>query len=327
MRPDTEASPTPDLAGLANATDLGDLRARLDPLDFMAGWNKHEPSLWKEPRTDYKPMVWRWAAAKAGLDAAGRLIDAEQAERRNLFMVNPIEGNHYATLRTLVSAYQMLLPGEKARTHRHSPNALRLVLDVADNCYTIVDGVRIDMEPGDVLLTPGMSWHGHGNEGSAPGYWIDYLDVPLVQLLEPMFLDLWEGLQPAADNTRDSPYVFTMASMQAQLAQASPDAYGRTRILLDAPSMPTTALFMEKLKGGQNGQLLRSTENQIFTVVSGAGESQVGAERLSWSRGDVFVAPSWQAVQHHPTQDALLFCVSDLPVHEKLGFHRMRVEG
>jgi len=187
--------------------------------------------------------------------------------------------------------------------------------------------VRIDMEPGDVLLTPGMSWHGHGNEGSAPGYWIDYLDVQLVQLLEPMFLDLWEGLQPAADNTRDSPYVFTMASMQAQLAQASPDAYGRTRILLDAPSMPTTALFMEKLKGGRNGQLLRSTENQIFTVVSGAGESQVGAERLSWSRGDVFVAPSWQAVQHHPAEDALLFCVSDLPVHERLGFYRMRVEG
>jgi len=148
----------------------------------------------------------------------------------------------------------------------------------------------------------------------------------LVQLLEPMFLDLWEGLQPAADNTRDSPYVFTMASMQAQLAQASPDAYGRTRILLDAPSMPTTALFMEKLIGGQNGQLLRSTENQIFTVVSGAGESRVGAERLSWSRGDVFVAPGWQAVQHHPAEDALLFCVSDLPVHEKLGFHRMRVE-
>ena len=123
MTPDTEVSPKPDIDALARSHDLDDLRRRLDPLDFMAGWNKHEPSLWKEPRTDYKPMVWRWEAAKAGLDAAGRLIDAEQAERRNLFMVNPIEGNHYATLRTLVSAYQMLLPGEKARTHRHSPNA------------------------------------------------------------------------------------------------------------------------------------------------------------------------------------------------------------
>ena len=312
---------------LAQAADLDDLRNRLDPLDFMAGWNKHEPSLWKEPRTAFKPMIWRWEAAKAGLDAAGRLIDAEQAERRNLFMVNPIEGNHYATLRTLVSAYQMLLPGEKARTHRHSPNALRLVLDVADACYTVVDGVRIDMEPGDVLLTPGMSWHGHGNEGSAPGYWIDYLDVPLVQLLEPMFLDLWEGLQAAADNTRDSPYVFSMAAMQAELAQAEPDDFGRLRIRLDAPSMPTTALFMEKLADGVSGQRLRSTENQIFAVVSGSGESLIGDDRLSWSRGDVFVAPGWHALQHRPAEDAMLFCVSDLPVHEKLGFHRMRVEG
>ena len=326
MRADTEDLRMTGLSALANAADLEDLRRQLDPLDFMAGWNKHEPSLWKEPRTDFKPMVWRWDAAKAGLDAAGRLIDAELAERRNLFMVNPIEGNHYATLRTLVSAYQMLLPGEKARTHRHSPNALRLVLDVADNCYTVVDGVRIDMQPGDVLLTPGMSWHGHGNDGSAPGYWIDFLDVPLVQLLEPMFLDLWEGLQAATQSTRDSPYVFSMASMQAQLAQAAPDEHGRSRIQLDAPSMPTTALFMEKLAGGKAGARLRSTENQIFAVVSGAGASEIGEQSLSWSRGDVFVAPGWRSVRHHASEDALLFCVSDLPVHQKLGFHRMRVE-
>ena len=314
------------LSALANAADLEDLRSQLDPLDFMAGWNKHEPSLWKEPRTDFKPMIWRWEAAKAGLDAAGRLIDAEQAERRNLFMVNPIEGNHYATLRTLVSAYQMLLPGEKARTHRHSPNALRLVLDVADACYTVVDGVRIDMEPGDVLLTPGMSWHGHGNEGSAPGYWIDFLDVPLVQLLEPMFLDLWEGLQAATQTTRVSPYVFTMAAMQADLARASPDEHGRLRIRLDAPSMPTTALFMEKLGAGRKGRLIRSTENQIFAVVSGSGTSRVGEETFSWSRGDVFVAPGWHGVRHEAGEDALIFCVSDLPVHEKLGFHQLRGE-
>ena len=311
---------------LAKAADLDDLRRQLDPLDFMAGWNKHEPSLWKEPRTAFRPMAWKWAAAKAGLDAAGRLIDAEQAERRNLFMVNPIEGNHYATLRTLVSAYQMLLPGEKARTHRHSPNALRLVLDVEDACYTVVDGVRIDMKPGDVLLTPGMSWHGHGNEGSAPGYWIDFLDVPLVQLLEPMFLDLWEGLQEAAQTTRDSPFVFSMESMQADLARAAPDEHGRLRIRLDAPSMPTTALFMEKLKGGRKGKLIRSTENQIFAVVSGSGTSRIADQSFSWSRGDVFVAPGWHGVRHEPAEDAMIFCVSDLPVHEKLGFLRVLVE-
>ncbi len=80
----------------------------------------------------------------------------------------------------------MILPGERARSHRHSPHALRFVLDVPDTAYTVVDGTRIDMRPGDVLLTPGWHWHGHGNDGDRPGYWVDFLDVPTVQLLEPM---------------------------------------------------------------------------------------------------------------------------------------------
>jgi len=256
---------------LSESGNLDELRERLDPLDFMAGWNKHEPSLWKEPRTEFKPMIWHYADAKPGLDAAGRLINAEQAERRNLFMVNPIEGNYYSSLRTLVTAYQMILPGETARTHRHSPNALRLVLDVADQCYTVVDGVRIDMRPGDVLLTPGMCWHGHGNEGTRPGYWIDFLDVPLVQLLEPMFLDLWDGLQPVEATTRDSEFVFPMEQTQSRLAEATADEFGRVRVELGSPAMPTIALFMEKLAGGHTTRPVRSTENQIFAVVSGSG--------------------------------------------------------
>ena len=308
---------------LADSSNLEDLRHRLDPLDFMAGWNKHEPSLWKEPRTAYKPMIWHWADAKAGLDAAGRLINAEQAERRNLFMVNPVEGNHYASLRTLVTAYQMILPGETARTHRHSPNALRLVLDVPDECYTVVDGARIDMKPGDVLLTPGMCWHGHGNEGSRPGYWIDFLDVPLVQLIEPMFLDLWDGLQPVDGRTRDSEFVFPIEQTSKDLAAAVPDEHGRLRIELDAPSMPTTALIMEKLTPARHAPPIRSTENQIFAVLSGAGTSRIGHESFRWSRGDVFVAPSWHYVSHKASEDAVLFCVSDRPVHEKLGFLRV----
>ena len=55
-------------SALANAPSLEALRSALDPLEFMAGWNKHEPSLWKEPRTRYVPMLWKWADAKVGLD-------------------------------------------------------------------------------------------------------------------------------------------------------------------------------------------------------------------------------------------------------------------
>ncbi len=308
---------------LAHAGNLDALRAALDPLDFMAGWNKHEPSLWKEPRTAYTPMHWKYADAKVGLDVAGKLINAEQAERRNLFMVNPVPGNHYDTLKTLVSAYQMILPGEKARTHRHSPNALRLMLDCDEACYTVVDGVRIDMLPGDVLLTPGNCWHGHGNEGKRPGYWIDFLDVPLVHLMEPMFLDFWDGLQPVDKTSRDNDFVFPLAQSLAWLAAAAPDEHGRTRVQLGGKDMPTMGLWMNKLAAGGWSKALRSTENQVFAVVSGAGESKVGDKLFHWTKGDVFVAPTWSAVSHRAATEAILFSVSDDVTQTKLGFHRI----
>ena len=314
-------------AEIANATNLDALRVALDPLDFMAGWNKHEPSLWKEPRTAYHPMHWKYADAKVGLDVAGRLINAEQAERRNLFMVNPVPGNHYDTLRTLVSAYQMILPGETARTHRHSPNALRLVLDVADACFTVVDGVRIDMRPGDVLLTPGMCWHGHGNEGTRPGYWIDFLDVPLVHLIEPMFLDFWEGLQPIERTTRESDFVFPFERTLALLAEARADDFGRVRVQLGAKDMPTMGLWMRKLSAGAWSTPLRSTENQVFAIVSGAGESKIGDQHYQWSRGDVLVAPTWTTVTHRASEDTIMFSVSDDVMQSKLGFHRIEAVG
>ena len=95
-------------------------------------------------------------------------------------MQNPAGGS-YATSRTIVAAYQMIMPGEKARSHRHTPNALRLIIDAEPGAYTIVNGERLSMMPGDVVLTPNWCWHGHGNDSRACAYWLDVLDVPLVQ--------------------------------------------------------------------------------------------------------------------------------------------------
>lgn len=308
---------------LAQAPDLAALDVALAPRSMMAGWRKTEPSLWPEPRPQHDPAVWRYADARAGLDSAGRMISAEEAERRNLFLVNPVEGNEYPTVRTLVSAYQMILPGERARSHRHTPNALRLVMDVAPGTYTVVDGVRIDMEPGDVLLTPGWCWHGHGNDGAEPGYWIDYLDVPLVQLLEPMFLQ-WhpDGFQEPTSSTRDSEFVFGWERTSERLDAAEVDEFGRLRVELGSPALPTVALFMERLGAGGTRPALRSTASQIVTCVSGSGVSRIGGQEISWQRGDVLAVPSWTAYEHLPDADAVLFCVTDRPVLDKLGFWR-----
>ena len=83
-------------------------------------------------------------------------------------MQNP--AGDYATSRTIVAAYQMIMPGEKARSHRHTPNALRLIIDAEPGAYTIVNGERLSMMPGDVVLTPNWCWHGHGNDSRACAY-------------------------------------------------------------------------------------------------------------------------------------------------------------
>ena len=87
--------------------------------------------------SEFLPAHWRYAEAKAAMQAAGRLIGTDLAERRNFVMRNPIPGNDIATLRTLICAYQSILPGEKARSHRHSPHALRVILE------SRVDSIRV----------------------------------------------------------------------------------------------------------------------------------------------------------------------------------------
>ena len=316
-------------ATLATASSLEDLKAGLGPHSFMAGWNKLEPSLWPEPRTAFRPAHWSWAAARQGLDAAGKLISTDLADRRNLFMVNPIEGNHYATLRTLVSAYQMILPGERARSHRHSPNALRLVLEVGDQTYTVVDGVRMDMQSGDVVLTPGWCWHGHANDGDRPGYWIDFLDVPLVQLLEPMFLEHWPtGFQTPDRTDPRSPMIFPWAATLERLDTAQPDPSGRhgARIELGPTGLRTFALHMERLVTGDATLPYRTTASQIVTIVSGRGHSVIGGKTIDWARGDVVAIPSWHEFAHRADEDSVLFVVSDETALAALGMLREKDE-
>src|SRR5258708_17161421 len=150
---------TPSRQDLAQSGSLEELYGKLEKVRMGAGWNKPTPSLWASPRKTFVPAHWAYGQARGALDAAGRLINTELAERRNLILVNPAEGNTYGTVRTLVAAYQMIMPGEGARAHRHTPNALRLILDAEPGTYTEVDGTNIAMAPGHVLLTPNCSAH------------------------------------------------------------------------------------------------------------------------------------------------------------------------
>ena len=319
------ASPTPQQ--LSQSGTLEDLYGQLGSIRMGAGWAKPTPSLWAEPKKSFAPFVWNYAQAKGALDAAGRLINTELAERRNLILQNP--AGDYATSRTIVAAYQMIMPGEKARSHRHTPNALRLIIDAEPGAYTIVNGERLSMMPGDVVLTPNWCWHGHGNDSRACAYWLDVLDVPLVQLLEPMFFEPHpdefekESVVPNA-----SPMHFAWADTERRLAEAGARSNGKpAEIALgdashEKSALDTMALSMIELKAGQATASRKVMANSVFGVAKGAGTTDAGDVRLSWSRGDVFVVPAWQEHVHRSESGAVLFRVTDEPVMRKLGFLR-----
>ncbi len=313
-------SPTP--LELAQSGTLDELYSQLSPIRMGAGWAKPTPSLWAEPKKSFQPFVWSYAQAKGALDAAGRLINTELAERRNLILQNPAEG--YATSRTIVAAYQMIMPGEKARSHRHTPNALRLIVDAEPGAFTIVNGERLAMMPGDVVLTPNWCWHGHGNEGRACAYWLDVLDVPLVQLLEPMFFEPHpEDYEKESVVPNDSPMHFPWAQTQARLAEAEVRGNGgAAEIALGDPALDTMALAMLKLKPGKATEPRKLMANSVFAVVQGAGTTEVEGATLSWKRGDVIVVPAWRGHVHRSDAGAVLFRVTDEPVMQKLGFLR-----
>ncbi len=308
---------------LQAATGLDALYPVLSAQRMTPGWHKKCASLWPLPKTAFQPLHWRYAVGKLALDQAGRWIGTELAERRNLLLFNPVGDNDYDTVRTLVVAYQMLKPGEHARAHAHTPNAIRLVLDAQDGCFSVVNGVQVPMKPGDVLLTPGDAWHSHFNEGTANAYWIDILDVPLVHLLEPMFFrehpDQYQKVESAP---QAHAFYHPWHRTQRVLAEAGA-AGGVRRTMLDtAAHIKTFDLGFMQLAAGARLMPAQNTASHVFAATQGRGVARIGGLSVEWARGDVLAVPSWTPYEIEAHDDAVLLEASDTPVLRSLGFYR-----
>ena len=306
-----------------SAADLPALYDMLERVEMKNGWAKPTPSLYPEPKHTFVAAHWRYRDARAALHVAGRLVDTEKAERRNLIMANPIPGNDYPTVRTLVGAYQMVKAGETARSHRHTPNAMRVVIEAAPETYTIVDGIRVPMEPGDVLLTPNWCYHGHSNNSDAEAYWADFLDAPLVQLLNPMFFEVHPDVLEHVRGTEPaSPMRFAFSEYKPRLL-AQPEIAPGVRLLeLGPPTLPTFDRVAVSLAQGATWVVARATPNAIFMVIEGAGTSWVDGRQFTWERGDMIAIPGWLDHRHTAASDAVLMRMSDQPLLEKLDWVR-----
>src|ERR1700693_3606627 len=110
-------------------------------------WERISTLVTSSPQPAAQPIRWRFAAVRAHLLAAGSLLSVEEAERPVFVLENPGLPGQSQITGSLYAGLQLLLPGERARAHRHVSAALRLILEGSGG-YTAVDGARTAMARG-----------------------------------------------------------------------------------------------------------------------------------------------------------------------------------
>jgi gentisate 1,2-dioxygenase len=313
-----------------------------------------------EPKSKAVPYVWHWRDLRPQAMRAAQLVGTEQAERRVLRLHNPELAGSSAS-NTLVANIQIVMPGEIARAHRHSPSALRFIIE-GQGGYTVVNGSCIPMSPGDLVLTPNWTWHDHANDTDAPMIWLDGLDTPLVRMLEAGFYEQYGeeaqpvgegadpsmakygagGLRPAwepAPTARYSPlWHYPLSQARAALERLAPEGNGSpfdgvileyTNPLTGGPAMPTIACYIQLLQPGEHTQTHRQVCCTNYHVIEGSGYSLVGGRQLDWEDKDVFTVPTWTFHEHVNTGDrpAFLFSFTDAPVMKALDLYREEAQG
>ena len=139
------------------------------------------------PTTQTQAIHWTYKAIRPLLMKAGELTPIEKAERRVLVLANPGHGlNAMKVSPAMYVGMQLLLPGEWAPSHRHTPNAVRMIVE-GEGAFTTVEGEKCPMSRGDLILTPSGLWHEHSHEGDKPVVWLDVLDLPLIYYMETSY--------------------------------------------------------------------------------------------------------------------------------------------
>jgi gentisate 1,2-dioxygenase len=289
--------------------------------------------------------IWRWSESRPLIDLAFKETSPAAVQRRVLQMLSPYAKSlaDERTCGNVLAAYQCLLPGETARPHRHTMNALRFLLE-GSGAVTLVDGKECPMEFGDLVLTPGMCWHEHRHDGNEPVVWLDVLDVPLhlylgsvvfqpgpievkpVTMSDAAFASPNIVPQMISGRRDHSPvfrYPYADAVRALAHAPASPDGSRRIRYVNPLNGEGAMALLetsMIQIDHGVQTLPTRTNANLVCAVVDGYGESRIGNKSISWGPRDVFTVPQHNWVSHHSQDgDARLFIVSDADVMRRLG--------
>lgn len=305
-----------------------------------------------KPHRACTPHVWSWSEVRPNLLKAGEYTPIEKAERRVLILSNP--GLGLDKLRATPSIFigmQMILPGEFAPTHKHSPSAVRMVIE-GKGGWTTVQGERCPMEKGDLILTPSGLWHEHGHDGKDPVIWMDALDLPAVAGLEASYAieGNIQNTKPNADSSQTRyiraglvPYAslgqnrqrypmfrfpwkdvkeslhalatITPKNSAVQLAYVNPET--------GEECMPVLGFSVLMLRPGETLRPNRRSSSAVLHVIEGSGEAHVDGKHLTFEENDVVAIPTHADVEisnRSTSKPCYLFQVDDAPMQRKLGF-------
>lgn len=323
---------------------------RLAELSTLPFWQVPDIT---DPAGPERGHVWRWHDIHRELARSREIVDdAAALQRRALILRNPgLAPPAVGATATLAASYQMLFPGETAPVHAHSMSALRFGL-AGSGGRMIIDGDRVPMEPGDLILTPGWSWHGHVHPGGdEPVVWLDGLDVPFVMGLRAGFYrdDPHAGnplpvrdtagpavspatLGPAGDRAgrhspvRRYPWQEAYPALQRLMARA-PEHSPVTRLeyrnpVTGGPALATIACLLEGLPAGARTHLSRETASSVIVVARGTGTLTCGGQTFELLPNDAAAIPAWtwhQLTAHH---ELVVFRMTDRPIQDAFGLFR-----
>jgi len=308
----------------------------------------------EKPRPATRPTHWRYQALRPLLMRAGELTPIEKAERRVLVLANPGHGlDNMKASSAIYLGMQLLLPGEWAPSHRHTPNAVRMVVE-GEGAYTTVDGEKCPMSRGDLILTPTGLWHEHGHDGREPVVWLDVLDLPLVHYLEASYhVDgPRQAVKPGESERGYAHGTLLPTPMFERSARPYPVLrypWGRARAALlaladDQPALdavqityvnPETGGHAENILGfyalmlrpGQRLRLpARSPAMVLHQIEGGTAVSVAGADFVL-EEADTCCAPGYEAIQlenRSAGTPSFLFLADEAPLHAKLGIYENR---
>ncbi len=304
------------------------------------------------PRT--RPAAWSYEALRPLLMKAGELTPIEKAERRVLVLANPGHGlEKMQASSAIYLGMQLLLPGEIAPAHRHTPNAVRMIVE-GEGAYTTVDGEKCPMRRGDLILTPTGLWHEHGHDGTDPVVWLDVLDLPLVYYMEASYVIegtpdftareaserayLRGGVVPSPVFTRASPrypmlrypWVEVRAALLAlsevtptgeavQVAYVNPETGAECQNILGFSAL--------MLRPGETLTLPARSPAAVFHLIEGGVDARIGETPFSLAEADTCCAPGYTPVSlanRSADTPAFVFVADEAPLHKKLGLHEVR---